>query len=109
MLDEAVLAAMNKLNRIFHGNDVVMALKIGVIHHRGESCRFPRSGGAGHEHETFFKQRKFFKNCGQAQIVNRHDLGWNQWEHSGDAVFLLKEIGAVSSDAGNLVTKVNVK
>ena len=36
MLDQAVLASMHKLNRIFDGDNMIVALQIRVIHHCGQ-------------------------------------------------------------------------
>jgi hypothetical protein len=36
VLDEAILAAMHKLDRVFNRDDVIVPLQVSKIHHRRE-------------------------------------------------------------------------
>ena len=53
MLHQAILAAMHKFDRIFHRDDMVVALKVGVIHHGSECGGLAGASRAGHQDETF--------------------------------------------------------
>ena len=53
MLHQAILAAMHEFDRVFHRDDVVVPLDVGVIHHGGESGGFAGAGWAGNQNETF--------------------------------------------------------
>ena len=108
MLHQAVLAAMHKFNRIFHRDDVVVPLEVGVIHHRRQSRGFAGTGRAGHQDQSFFQHRKFFQDWREAEIFHRQDRRWNQTKDRRDAIFLLEEITAVAGHSWHLVAKIDV-
>ena len=108
MLHQAILAAMHELDRILDRDDVIVPVQIGVIDHRRERGRFAGTGRAGDEHEALFQHRKPLQHCREARVLDRQDLGRNQAEDGGDAVFLLKKVRAVTRDSGNLVAEVDI-
>src|SRR5207249_8186505 len=108
-LHEAVLAAMHKLNWILHGDDVVVPLEVGEVHHGGKSGGFSRASWTGNQDKTFLEKREFFQHWRQSQIVNRQHFRWNQTKDRGNPVFLLEEIGAITSDPRHFVAKVNIE
>ena len=69
MLHEAVLAAMHELDRVFDRDDVIVPLKIRVIHHRRERGGFAGTGRTGDEDEALFQQREFLQHRRQAELV----------------------------------------
>ena len=108
MIDETILAAMDKLDWIFDRNDVVLALKIRVIHHRGQGGRFTGTGRAGRENQTLLQQRKLFQDRRHVELFQRLDIRRDRAEHRRDAVFLLEKIRAITSDARHFVTKIDI-
>ena len=46
LLDQAALAAVNKLNRIFQRQDMAIEALIKIAHHRRQGGGFPATGGA---------------------------------------------------------------
>ena len=65
VIDQRLLAAMHKLDRILDRDDVILAMQIRVIDHRRERGRFAGAGRAGHEHEPFFSIANFFSTGGR--------------------------------------------
>jgi hypothetical protein len=50
--DERLLVAMQKLDRVFDGDDVSAARGVDAIDHRRERCRFARTGRSGDEDQS---------------------------------------------------------
>ena len=72
MLDQAVLAAMNKFDRVLNRYDMILTLQIGIIDHRRQRGRFAGAGWPGHQNQAFFEHGKFFQHRRQTKLVHRH-------------------------------------
>src|SRR3954469_4477447 len=108
MLDEAILATMYKLNRVFHRDDVIVSLQIRVIHHGRERGRLAGSGWSGHKHHALLQHWKFFQDRREIEFLNRQNLGWNQTKDRRDTIFLLEKICTIPGLPRNFVAKVDV-
>ena len=51
LVDQAALVAVEELDRVLHGHDVVLALPVGQVDHAGQGGRLARPGRAGDQHE----------------------------------------------------------
>ena len=108
MLHQAVLAAMHKFNRVFHRDDVIVAMQVRVIHHRRQGGRFTRAGGPRHQNEPLLQHRKFFEDWREPEVLHSQYLRRNQAKHGRDSVFLLEEIRAITRHAWNFVTEIDI-
>ena len=52
LVDDAVLVAVDELDRIFHRDDVAGPLLVDLVDHRGERRRLAGAGRAGHQHQA---------------------------------------------------------
>ena len=52
LIDQAALAFVHELDRIFDGYNVVRAVVVAVIDHAGERGRLARAGRPGHQHQA---------------------------------------------------------
>ena len=52
LVDDAALVAVHELDRILDREDVVGAVAVDLVDHRGERRRLARAGRAGHEDEA---------------------------------------------------------
>ena len=52
LVDHAVLVHVHELDRVFDGQDVVVALAVDLVDHGGERGRLARSGWSGHQHQA---------------------------------------------------------
>src|SRR5438093_9481175 len=109
MLNETVLTAMNKLNRVFDRDDVIVAMEVHVIDHRRERSRFTGTGRPGYKDETFLQHRKFFQHRWKTEVIGRQHLRWNGTKGGRDSVFLLKEIDAISHHVRNFIAKIDIE
>ena len=108
MLDQAILAAMHKFNRVFDRDNVVMPLHVGVIHHRRQGGGLSGAGRSGDQNEALLEHGKFLQDGRQIQIVARQYRRRNQTENRGDTVFLLEEICAITGHARHFIAKIDV-
>ena len=111
VVDEAVLALVHELDRVFHRDDVVVAVLVGVIHHRRERGGFAGAGRAGDDDQALVGAwRTFSSTAGRRELQNLRTkapcLGLA--EHGADAVLLVEEIGAEAGDVRDFVAEVHV-
>ena len=52
LIDDTVFVIVQKLNRVFNRQDVVVALDIYLIDHRCKRCRFTGTGRTGDENQA---------------------------------------------------------
>ena len=50
LINQATLAGVHKLHRIFDGQNMLEALFVDVVDHRRQGRAFPRPRGPGHQH-----------------------------------------------------------
>ena len=65
MVDQAILAFVHELDRVFDRDDVVAAVFIRVVHHGGEGRRFAGARRAGHHDQAPCSMENFFSTAGR--------------------------------------------
>src|SRR5579862_3903482 len=108
MIDETLLAAMNKLDRVFHRDDVILAMEIRVIDHRRERRRLAGTRRPRHQNHAFFEHGESLDDRRQAKLIAREDFARDEAEYRRDAVLLVQEIRAVTGQTGVFITEIDV-
>ena len=108
VIDQRLLRAMHKLDRILDRDDVIFAVQVRVIDHRGERGAFARTRRAGHEHEAFFQHREPLQDRRKTEFVGGQHLAWNEPEDRGDTALLVEKIRAIAGEAGIFVAEIHV-
>jgi hypothetical protein len=78
--DEAPLALVDELEGIFDRDDVIGALAVGMIHHRGEGGGLAAAGGPRDEHQSLREHGGLLDDRRQAERVGIPDAVGNQAE-----------------------------
>ena len=69
LVDEAFLVAVQKLDRVFDGDDVVGALGVDAVDHRRQRRRLARPGGTGDQHHAALLLADAIDHARQVQLV----------------------------------------
>src|SRR3954449_818148 len=99
LVDQAALVLVNKLNWIFNGDDVVMALGIDLVKHGRQRCGLSRSCWAGHKHQAARLFAQLGDNRGQIQLLKTFDLKWNYAVNSSHRSALVETVTAETGQA----------
>ena len=93
LIDNTVLVVVEEFDRIFNGQNMIVAFNIDLIDHRGERGRFTRTGRASNKDQAarLFAHVRNYRR--QTESVERLDLIWYRAENRADRAFLIKEIG----------------
>ena len=94
-------------DRIFEGDDVVVARAVDLIHQRREGCAFAATHGASHKHKAVVELREEPQLLGQAEILHRADLVADDSENEVVAGALADNARAEAPNAGG-VGEINI-
>src|ERR1051325_3897225 len=113
VIDQAILALVHELDWVFHRDNMVAPVLVGVVRHSGQRRGFAGAGGPRDNDEATVKHGKLFQHRRQRgvkllKVLKRQNLAGDLPEDSADAVFLIEEIGAEARDVGNFVTEIHV-
>ena len=90
LVHHRLVVGEQELDRILDGQDVPGDLAVAVLDHRGHRGALAGAGGADHQHQTALGQRERRQDVGQAERLQRRDLGRHEAEHAGDGAALLE-------------------
>ena len=82
--DVAGLGHQNVFDRVFEGDDVLVALRVYLIYQCRQRCRLAAADRAGHENQTILITRENFQMLGQAELVHRAHFGVDDAEDKID-------------------------
>ena len=108
VVDDTFLTLMDKLDGIFDGQDVVLAVFVAFIDNRRQGRRFTRTGRPGHQHQSFGQMGQTGDNRRQAELFDGHNLAGNFPKNRADPIFLLEKIAAVAGQPGNFIAEINI-
>ena len=74
LVDEAALVAVQELDRVLDREDVILALLVDQVDHRGERGRLARAGRAGHQHEAARLAGELGQHGRQPERLEAEDL-----------------------------------
>src|SRR5262245_19961818 len=108
MVDQTPLTLMDKLDRIFHRDDVVFAVFIRVIHDGCQGRRLSASRRAGYEYQSLVKHRELLHDRWHAELFGCQDGRWNLAEYGSNTIFLIEKVRPEPRDARNFVPEIDV-
>src|SRR4051812_13505705 len=83
---------MHKFYWILDGDEVVRAVPVDVVDHRGERRRLARAGGPGDEDEALAQAAEVEDVRGEVHVLGRHDLVRDLPHHRADALAVGEDV-----------------
>src|SRR6267142_2769962 len=77
LIDEALLVAVQELDGVFDGDQVIGAIRVNAINHRGERSGLTGTGGSRDEHQTALLFANFCNDRREVQFVRGANLRGN--------------------------------
>src|SRR5438128_9588872 len=84
---------MEELDRVFDGDDVLMALAVDLVDHRGQRGRLARAGGSGDEHQAARFVADLFDHSREAKLLESEDLVGDLAVDGGGRAALVEDVG----------------
>jgi hypothetical protein len=108
LVHDAALVAVHELDRVLDREDVVGAVAVDLVDHRGERRRLTRPGRAGDEDEAARLHRELGQRARQVQLLERLQLLGDDAERRPERLALEVDVDAEASEAGNGVRGVDL-
>ena len=106
LIDDRAPIANQEFDRILDRHDVAGSIRVDVIDHSGQGCRFSRTRRARHEHQPAVLHRDGFDDLGQMQVFDRLDAKRNHPEDDSDGSALLKYVDAKTTEPSDAIGEV---
>ncbi len=106
LVDQTLLVRVDKLNRVFHRENMRGPLTVDQVYHRGQRRRLARSGWPRHQHQPALLARQFGQNRRQSQGGKRFDLGRDDAKDRAFAAPAHKEVDAEAGQVGDFNAEV---
>ena len=100
LVDQRLLAFVDKFDRIFNGQDMIGLIVVDVVNHRGQRRRLAGTGGPRHENDTAGMHGQVFEYGRGTKIIQRQDLRGDSSENSRRAAILVKCIHTKTRQLG---------
>src|SRR2546430_983080 len=84
----------SELPGILDGDDVLVALAVDLVDHRGQGGRLARAGGAGDEHQAARLVADLFDHDGQTELLESEDLVGDLAIDGGGGAALVEDVGS---------------
>src|SRR5216684_4633544 len=108
LVDEAALVAMQKLDGVFDGDEVVGAIGIDAVDHGGERGGLTGTGGAGDENQAALLFANAIDDGGKIKLVGGANFRGNDAQHHAHVAALLEDVDAEAAEAGDAVSHVEL-
>ncbi len=108
LVHEAPLVVVHELDRVLDRDDVVGAVLVDVVDHRGQRRGLSRAGRPGDQHEALVQHAQVLRALGQAKVVEGQDLVGDLPEHRAYSAAVPEQVDAEPRDPGDLVGEVGV-
>jgi len=108
MIDHAVLAGMDKLDRVLDGDHVVFTPAIDFIDDRGKSRGLAASRWAGNQHQPAGKHGQAADHRRQTELRHRLNLVGNLAEDRPNPILLPEVIGTIAGQSGYFIAKIEI-
>src|SRR3984893_5109876 len=101
LVDEAALVAVQKLDGVLDGDEVVGAVGVDAVDHGGERGGFTGTGGASDEHQAALLFTNLVDDRGKIELVGGANFGGNDAQHHADVAALLEYVDAETAQTGH--------
>ena len=108
LVDGRHLVAMEELDRVLDGDDVLVRLLVRHVDQRGQRRRLARAGGAGDEHEPARQHGQLLDRGRHAQVVERRDGEGNGADRERRRAALGEDVAAEAAQAGHAEGEVDL-
>ena len=108
MVNDAVLALVDELDRVLDGENMIFPVAVCIINHGSKRRGLSAAGRAGDEYQPFAQHGRARQDRRQREVFSGDDGRRNLPKHRPEAVLVIKKVGAEASDSGNLIAEVHV-
>ena len=109
LVDQALFGFVDKLNRIFNGQDMLFTALIDIIDHGSERGWFTRTCWTGNQYHTTFEIRDTSENLAHTQIFHGQYFGWNGTKHRTCTAILIEGVDTKTCQIRNFKRKIRLK
>jgi len=81
-------------------DDVLAALRVDVVDHRGERRRLARAAGADHQDQAASQHDHVFDDLGHAELVELRQLRRDEAQHHCDVAALVEHVDTEAAETG---------
>ena len=92
LADHAVLVPVHELDRVLDRDDMVVPLRVRLVHDRGQRGRLARTRRPAHQHQAARQERQVRDPLVQAQLGDRLDLQRDRTQRRAHAVTILVHV-----------------
>ncbi len=109
LVHQTALVLVDVLDRILDGQDVLVALVVDLVEHRGQRRRLAAAGRPGDQHEPARPLGQRREHLRQAEILEALDLLGNQPVDGADRAALVEDVRAEPRDAADAEREVELE
>ena len=106
LVDEALFVAVQKLDRVLDGHDVVGTRRVDPVNHGGQRSGLAAAGGSGDQHQPAFFFADLVDYGRKHQVVNGLDFGRDDPQDHAHVAALLENVHAETSQPRHAVRQV---
>src|SRR5713226_5287345 len=109
LIDEALFVAVQELDGVFNGDQVIGAVGIDAVDHRRQRGGFTGTGGARYQHQAALFLANLVDDGGEIQFVGGANFCWNDAQHHPDVAALLENVDAEAAQARNAIGHIQFR
>jgi hypothetical protein len=102
------LVAMQELDGVFDGDQMVGPGGVDAVDHRGEGGGLAGTCCAGDQHQTALLFANLGDHCGKIQFVGGANFGGDDAQNHADVAALLENVDAEAAQAGHAIGHVQL-
>ena len=109
LIDKALLVAVQELNGVFDGDQMVGAVGIDAVDHRRQRGGLTGPRRSGNQHQPALLFADFGDYGGEVQFFRGANLGGNDAQHHADVATLLENVDAETAQASDTVSHIQFR
>ncbi len=109
LVDQALLVPVQELDRVLDRHDVLGAVRVDVVDHRGQRRRLTGTGRSGDEDETAALMGDLLEHDREIELADRLDLDRDHAQHHADRAALLEDVAAEAAETRHRVGHVDLE
>src|ERR1700728_2545562 len=106
LMDGGAFVAVQELDRIFDGDDVVVLLAVDAVEEHSERGGFARSGGSGDENDAVAQLGDIGEVGGQAKRYEIRNSSGDDAHHDGATAALDEDVDSKTRNTGEAIGNV---
>src|SRR5712692_3514162 len=109
LVDEAFLVAVQKLDGVFDGDEVVGAVSVDAVDHGRQRGGFTGTGGSGDQHEAALLFANLVEDWREIQLFVGANFRGDDAQHHADVAALLKDVYTETAQPGDAIRHVQFR